>query len=448
MTPASWRDVTAWVIPAALAIGSSGRCSTAPARRAPTALSPTRRGCCCRPTGPTTSCWRPTFGVVMSLDGGQTWTYSCEHDVQRRARDLLSNRTTAARSPVRASPTSRSSSSDDHACTWNKAQEACSPARRRSTISPTPPTPTASGRCSAPATSTGSYTIVESTDGGSHLHTVRFTAAVGDVITGVELARSDANTAYVTLRSGSNFAPKLAVTKNGGTTWDTRDLSTQRRSATSTSGWSRSIRPTRARSSCGSRSLGRGAGRRRRAVARRRHDVRDAAADLPAGRRADSFTRLIGRNVAGGGVDLVSNVVFRSTNGGMTFTELDAPHGDTGSASATGARTPPSNDDQHRSTSYALGQSTDDGTTFQPLMQLRPDAGDLGVRQDELRQDDCDVKADLGTWSEDVCTATPMPQPPWTAARRARAERAARAATPGRRGRRRAGRRGQLRLPL
>ena len=168
-----------------------------------------------------------TFGVVVSLDGGQTWTYSCEqpgngalaafYQVGPPPRDRLFAKTDIALVY-----------SDDHGCTWGKAQGMLA---GRAPVDYFPDTANADRVWAVRGTDTtmagSSDIVVESTDGGASFTTLRFTAAVGDGITGVELARSDSNTAYVTMRSGSNFTPKLAVTKNNGASWDTRDRSDQ-----------------------------------------------------------------------------------------------------------------------------------------------------------------------------------------------------------------------------
>ena len=166
-----------------------------------------------------------TFGVVMTIDGGQTWTYSCE---------MMTNGMLAAFYNIGPAPRDRVFAltdvaliyTDDLACTWSKSGGMLAGEAAGRLLPRSPPTSNRVWAALAPAAGTGPYTIIESLDGGATFNTVRFTAAVGDAITGVEISKSDANTAYVTLRAATNFAPKLAMTKDGGTTWTTHDLST------------------------------------------------------------------------------------------------------------------------------------------------------------------------------------------------------------------------------
>jgi hypothetical protein len=347
-----------------------------------------------------------TFGLVVSVDGGQTWTYSCEQ---------AANGALAAFYQVGPPPRDRLFAktdialifSDDHGCTWGKAQGMLTGKAPVDYF----PDPANADRVwavrGADTTTGGSDIVVESTDGGATFPTVRFTAAVGDGITGVELARSDPNTAYVTLRSGSNFAPKLAVTKNDGTSWDTRDLS-----ATIGNAGIRlvAIDPTNASKIFLRVSIPSGAAMGdgiALSLDSGMTFVKPQPISLPGG-VLTSFVRLSDGTLLAGGVDLVRNVVFRSTDGGMTFTELDAPTvkglGQRDGRAFIAANNDPLVD------GYALGQSNDRGTSWQPLMSFDQIQA-ISACVKTSCQADCTMKAEFGTWAEDVCSATPMPQP-------------------------------------
>jgi MYXO-CTERM domain-containing protein len=346
-----------------------------------------------------------TFGVVVSIDAGQTWTYSCEqpgngalatfYQVGPPPRDRLFAKTDIALIY-----------SDDRGCTWGKAQGMLA---GKAPVDYFPDTANADRVWAvrgADTTTGGSDLVVESTDGGGTFPTVRFTAAVGDGITGVELARSDANTAYVTLRSGSNFAPKLAVTKNNGASWDTRDLSTTignvgiRLVAIDPTNPSKIfLRITTSGAAAGdgiALSLDGGM-----------TFVKPQPISLPGG-VLSSFVRLSNGTLLAGGVDLVRNVIFRSTDGGMTFTELDAPTVK-GLGQRDGRAYIATNNDPMVD-GYALGQSNDQGTTWQQMMSF-DQVQAISACVKVSCQADCVMKADLSTWAEDVCTATPMPLP-------------------------------------
>ena len=210
----------------------------------------------------------------------------------------------------------------------------------------------------APAVTTAPYTIIESLDGGATFNTVRFTAAVGDAITAVEISKSDANTAYVTLRGGSNFAPKLAVTKDGGTTWATHDLSTVAGIGNANIRLVAIDPPPRPRSSCASRSR-----RARDGVALSLDGGATFVSPPPivvTGGVLNAFTRLSSGTLLAARIDGIRNVIFRSTNGGMTFTELDGPLV-RGLGQRNGVAYASSSDDVNVPDSFALAQSTDHG---------------------------------------------------------------------------------------
>ena len=240
-----------------------------------------------------------TFGVVMTLDGGQTWTYSCE---------MMTNGNLAAFYNIGPAPKDRLFAitdmaliyTDDLACTWGKSGGMLA-GKPPVDYFPDPSNANRVWAALAPAVTTDPYTIVESLDGGATFSTVRFTAAAGDTITGVEISKSDANTAYVTLRGASNFAPKLAMTKDGGTTWTTHDLSTVAGIGNANIRLV-AIDPTTPDQDLPARAdpVGRDEGRRDRALARRRRDLRVAAADRPDRRRAQRVHAPQQRDVARG----------------------------------------------------------------------------------------------------------------------------------------------------
>jgi hypothetical protein len=352
-----------------------------------------------------------TFGVVMTIDGGQTWTYSCE---------MMTNGNLAAFYNIGPAPHDRVFAltdvaliyTDDLACTWSKSAGMLA-GKPPVDYFPDPANPNRVWAALAPAASTAPYTIVESTDAGATFNTVRFTATVGDAITGVEISKSDANTAYVTLRGATNFAPKLAVTKDGGTTWTTHDLSTVAAignanirlvaidPTTPTKIFLRVQIPASGATQGGdgiALSLDGGA-----------TFVSPPPVVVPGG-VLNAFTRLSSGTLLAAGIDGIRNVIFRSTNGGMTFTELDAPLV-RGLGQRNGVAYAASNDDVvNVPDSFALAQSTDDGLTFKPILHFA-DLQAISSCAKTICADDCELKVNLGIWDENVCTGTAMPRP-------------------------------------
>jgi hypothetical protein len=350
-----------------------------------------------------------TFGVVVTIDGGQTWTYSCE---------MMTNGNLAAFYNIGPAPKNRLFAitdlsliyTDDLACTWGKSGGVLA-AKPPVDYFPDPSNVNRVWAALAPAVTTDPYTIVESLDSGATFSTVRFTAAAGDTITGVEISKSDVNTAYVTLRGASNFAPKLAMTKDGGTTWMTHDLSTVAGignanirlvaidPTTPTKIFLRVQIPSGATKGDGiALSLDGGA------------TFVSPPPIVVTGGVLNAFTRLSSGTLLAAGIDGVRNVIFRSTNGGMTFTELDGPLV-RGLGQRNGVAYASSNDDVvNAPDSFALAQSTDDGLTFKPILHFA-DLQAISSCVKTICADDCELKVNLGIWDENVCTATAMPRP-------------------------------------
>ncbi len=344
-----------------------------------------------------------TFGVVMSLDGAKTWTYSCEMMTNGMLAAFY-NIGPPAHDRVFAITDIALIYTDDHACTWAKSggMLAGKPA-----VDYFPDAANANRvwAALAPAVGTGQYTIVESLDAGATFNTTRFTAAAGDAITGVELSKSDANTAYVTLRSGTNFAPKLAMTKDGGTSWMTRDLSTMAAIGTGNIRLV-SIDPTNPNKIFLRVSIPSGA-TKGDGIALSLDGgatfVSPPPVSVPGG-VLNAFTRLSTGTLLVAGIDGIRNVIFRSTDGGMTFTELDAPIV-RGLGQRDGIAYAASNDDTNDPNGFALAKSTDDGVTFQPILRFA-DLTAISSCAKTVCTDDCNQKVNLGTWDQNVCTAT------------------------------------------
>jgi hypothetical protein len=131
--------------------------------------------------------------------------------------------------------------------------------------------------------------------------------------------------------------------------------------------------------------------------------------DVPGG-ILTSFVRLPSGTLLLAGVDGTTNVIFRSTDGGATFTQSDAP-----ALRALAQRDgrlfgAANNFDDNPAQAFALGESTDEGMTWKATMtydQVQAISGCLKA----ACQTDCAAKADLGLWDMTMCDADPMPRP-------------------------------------
>lgn len=163
------------------------------------------------------------FGLISSNDDCKTWTWICETDVTSGGflyqvgpapQDRLFALTGAGSLVY----------SDNRACGWSVASGAVA----EGSVSDVFPDPTDAQHVVAIVSPNGvgnqkTYTLVESHDEGATF-AVKFTAAPSDIITGVEIARSDPSTIYLTGYTGPNATPELLRSTDGGAGWQTTDL--------------------------------------------------------------------------------------------------------------------------------------------------------------------------------------------------------------------------------
>ena len=388
------------------------------------------------------------FGLISSNDDGATWTWVCEGPLTN-----CSNLYSVSAPPAdRLYALSADSLvySDDDACNWSVSSGdvagggvvdafpvAQDPRRVLAVVSP-----------NGVGLQT-TYTVVASSDGGATFDDVLYTATGGDIVTGVEASRTDAATIYVTIASSMGFAPVLAVTTDGGTSWRTVDLAPQ----LGQSGI-RLIAVDRANparvflrvSLTDAEALG----------------VFDATTDtltlplmFPGGLMTSFVQTAEGPLVAAGRLS-AGSAVHRSLDGGATWQVVaGAPH--LRALAERDGKLFGAADDT--ADGYALGVSTDLGVSFTPLMKFS-DVGSIAPCVRAGCQDICKMEVGLGLWPTSMCTAapeaTPPPPPPPAAtsgcalARPRRRASAGRRARPGRRrvgASRRSRRRGVARRP-
>jgi hypothetical protein len=155
------------------------------------------------------------FGLVISEDSGAHWRWTCEHDEGLNGY-LYQLAGTGMR--LMALGNNGLVSTDDLACTWQPSDP------------PDPfvydafPDPTAPSRVLLLAARVVDKQelglIVESTDGGHSQKRILYTAPTGYQITTVEIARSDPRVAYATLyQLDGHGTTRVARTQDGGETW-------------------------------------------------------------------------------------------------------------------------------------------------------------------------------------------------------------------------------------
>jgi hypothetical protein len=338
------------------------------------------------------------FGVVHTTDGGHTWLWSCEQAENSFA--SLYQLGPAPNYRVYALSSIGLAYSGDRSCSWTVASGFTG-----ATVLDYFPDPTSASRVLAvdAAQTDGGvlYEVRESSDGGATFGPRRYTAQSGDNLTGVEIARSAPSTVYLSLTSGSSFAPKLVRSTDSGATWRVYDLAPSLATGTN------SIRiiavdPTdankvflRVRSPAGD------------AVAVSTFDAAGNASTATgltfAAGVMSSFARLSNGHMVVGGVVGVDAAAYRSTDGGASFQPLPKPPS-LRALSARGSTLYAVADNVVDG--YAIGTSADEGMTWQPFMTYDQIAAiDPCLKQ--FCQDDCLLRADTGQWSADFCAATP-----------------------------------------
>jgi MYXO-CTERM domain-containing protein len=340
-----------------------------------------------------------TFGVVSSIDDGQTWTWSCEQDKNAFGSQYQMGAPPLDRIYTRSQ--GKLAFSDDRTCGWSVNGGAVGTA----VITDAFPDPTNPNRVlviaqAADADGGIGYSVYESSDAGSTFSTVRYTAASGDIVTGVEVARAAPATMYLTLRSGSAGVPKLGKSTDGGATWQVRDL-TAALGAGVRSFSLIAVDPVNA--------------------ARIYLRVADAAGErlaitddggatattplmLPAGVMTAFVRTPSGAMLLAGKIGL-GPVLYRSTDGAATFQTLPVPPTLLGMA-ARGTSIYGATDTQVEDSGAFV--SADQGQSWQSLLRFDAiQAIDSCVKV--KCQDDCQMRAALGQWSADMCDAVPAP---------------------------------------
>jgi hypothetical protein len=343
------------------------------------------------------------FGIVRSTDDGTTWTWACE-----QAGDLNATyyqlgpapayRIFAVASDGVTATTAHLAYSDDNACGWSTSGGLLTGTSAQDEFAdPTNPNRVMVVTALPSDGGAGVAEVLESSDGGATFNTVRFTASAGDQITGLEIARSAPSTVYLTMKSGSSLAPVLMQSTNGGMTWTRHDLTAMLAAGT------KSIRliavdPTDAQKVYLRVGAGQDEGL---AVTTDGGATVTTPLTFPGG-IVTSFTRMSSGTIVVGGVIVVDNVAFRSTDGGQTFQQLPNPPQKLAALSSRGTTLYGVADNQVDG--YAVGISTDQGMSWQQFLRYDQITAIAGCLHD-FCQTDCMNRAGMCQWPPDLCSA-------------------------------------------
>jgi hypothetical protein len=350
------------------------------------------------------------FGLIISDDDGATWTWTCEQKAT----------VMGALYGVSAAPLDRLFSlstlvglsySDDDSCSWTASSGALDTVLASDYFAdPTNPLRVyALGR--PPNDDTVPPKLFDSDDGGKTFGTTLFTAPAGATLSGIESARSDPSTLYLaTFTTG--FHPTLQRSKDGGTTWTPLDvepsLGANNFRIIAVDPNDAQVLTVRVIETTGeSVAISRDGGVTFTKVAH-------VAGQLTAYVRLDSGTILIAGALA------IDGVGFRSTDGGLTFTDWTPRTTSDGGvpdlSEDGGAPRPPHlralaarggklyGAAKNFSDDWAVGVSMDEGVTFQRLARY-DEVASIRACVQTLCVDSCDSQAGAQIWPPITCIA-------------------------------------------
>jgi hypothetical protein len=343
------------------------------------------------------------FGVVWSEDGGARWTWSCEQEAN--ALGTLYQRGPAPRRRLFAVANQHVIYSDDATCTWQTAGGLLA----GQAVTDLFPDPMNADRVVAIGTAGTVASVFESADGGATFGAMLYQASGGDVVTSLEIARSDPRVVYLALIDQDQH-PKLARTGDAGASWTVNDLS-----ADLGTGLARivAVDPDDADTLLLRWSSTAGG----EAIAVTHDGGVSASKPLSIPHYFTSFARMSDGALVMSAVVAVSPAVkaglFVSRDGALTFQENDAVP----AVAALAQR----GDVLYAATDnfgdgYALGASSDLGATWQPVVRFDQIGSIMKCLQTNAQcQASCEALAGNGLgspgqiWPEAVCTAGAAP---------------------------------------
>jgi MYXO-CTERM domain-containing protein len=354
------------------------------------------------------------FGLIISDDDGVTWNWTCEQQETMSGNLYVVGPPPADRF-YSLSPLLGLAYSDDSSCSWKNATGTVETVVTTDYF-PDPTDPKRVLALGAPPDLTMPPVVLPSDDGGATFKDPIYTGPDGAVFTGVEIARSHPQTAYVAMYTSvpaPGIHPKLAVTTDGGGHWDLLDLEPQ----------------------IGANNF--------RIIAVDPEDdmtlslrVVDPKGDFLAishdgghtftkaftimGGSLTAYTKVDAMTILVGGIVLDKGYGFRSTDGGMTFQDWKQPTtlpggtveptlhlralGSRGGKVYAAAK--------NYSDSVGLAVSTDGGLTFRKLMSYE-DVQSIRACAQATCFESCRYQASQQVWDAAVCKPKePPPEAP------------------------------------
>ena len=328
------------------------------------------------------------FGLIASSDGGQTWLWSCEQD--GNALGSFYQLTPLPRNRLFTVTNQNLGYSDDRSCGWQVSGGAIV----GQSITDAYLDPVSGTRVLAIGVASQIYSLFPSTDAGMTFGPALYQAAAGTTMNGVEIAQSDGNVVYLAMRTSAG-APLLARSADAGAHFTVNDLG-----ASLGTGLLRIIAVD---PQDPNRVLMRFLGTDNQSLALTVDGGTSATKPVTINGDFNSFTRLPSGTILVGGVVEFSTRpgLFRSHDRGTTF-EMVANPPAIRALSQRGGKVYGAAD--NFGDGYALGTSTDEGTTWQALMTYA-EVKAINPCLKAYCQTTCEAEVMVSLWTEDVCSA-------------------------------------------
>jgi hypothetical protein len=352
------------------------------------------------------------FGLILSDDAGATWTWTCERIPETEQGYLYAVGAPPADRLFAISPGAGLALSSDDSCTWSRAGGSLTPITASDVFPSKSKDATTVYAVAAPASGAEPSSIYASTDDGVTFGAPLFTAPKNGLVQGVESARSAPKTIYVAMYlnvvgdGGTMIRPQIARSLDGGATWTTIDVTA---SLGMNFFYIVAVDPTDPMTLTarvieeGFNSL---------AISRDGGQTFTKALSF-AGGTFTAYARLGNGTILVSGYVLATPHGFRSTDGGKTFVDWPVPSG-------AHIRALAERDGKlyvaakNYSDGWAVGVSTDEGLTIQPLMKY-DDVKSIRACAFAACADNCDTQAGNGVWRPSTCAnpdAGVVPPPP------------------------------------
>ena len=328
------------------------------------------------------------FGLVTSSDDGKTWLWSCEQDGNMLG--AFYQLTPLPQNRLFTVANQKLAFSDDRSCGWQIGGGAIA----GQPISDAFLDPVSGTRVFAIGVLNQVYSLYLSTDSGATFAAAMYVGPMGQILSGVESARSDPNVVYLAMRSPAG-APLLGRSSDGGAHFTVNDLSADLGSGL--------IRIIAVDPGDPNRVLLSFLGNADQSIALTVDGGMSATKPVTINGNFNAYTRLPSGTILIGAMVDFSSVpgLFRSRDGGTTFEMVASPPGIRALSQRNGLAYAAAD---NFGDGYAIGTSADEGTTWQPLMTYA-DIKAINPCLKTVCQDICSMEVGVSLWTADTCSA-------------------------------------------